>query len=318
MRVLLRYAAAADNPSVDQAPGFRDLFFNGDYSFVRETEPDGTYRIPVLPGRGMLALEYRDPESYLVEDPGTRKPDQARFVPFLYGYDQFSAEIDARQDSGVIHDFALNVVPSRKLNGEVLDPAGLPLAGARYSGMREFDTWTLEPLETSHFTIAGLKPPTPRTLPRLFKIRDLDALGSFFVPEDSRPVAFVHEGKHLAGFTEVGWSTAVPVQVRLQPWGTVTGRLVDADGQPRVKFGIQPKLLLKNRVRKTRIDHFEPRVFTDAKGKFQVAGLIPGQAYRLLYENADGNETNQGVDVVPLKPGETRDLGEIKAVIRGG
>jgi hypothetical protein len=165
---------------------------------------------------------------------------------------------------------------------------------------------------TSHVTITELKPPAPRSLSRLIKIRDVDALGSFFVPEDTRPVALVHEGKHLAGFTEVGWNTPDSVEVRLQPWGTVTGRLVDAEGQPRSEFGIQPKMILKNRVRMTRLNHYENRVFTAANGTFRVEGLIPGQAYRLVFENASGSETNQGVELVPMKPGETRDLGDVK------
>jgi hypothetical protein len=265
----------------------------------------------------MLALEMREAEYYPIEDSKKDKPDEARFVPFLYGYDAFSAEIDAGEDSGVTHDFALNLARYRKLKGQILDPGGSPLTGARYLGMTGFDEWTLEPLKDDTFTITRLKPQAPRTLSRLAQIRDGDALGSFLVPEDTRPVAIVHEGKHLAGFTEVGWSTPDPVQVRLQPWCTVTGRLVDADGQSQVKFGIQPKLILKNRVRKTRLDHYEKRVFTDANGTFLVQGLIPGQAYRLVFENADGNETSEGVDVVPMKPGETRDLGEIRAVIPG-
>jgi len=317
LRALLRYVAAANNPMVEQAPGFRDLFFNGDYSYARHTEDDGTYRIAVLPGRGLLALELWEHEYYAVEDGGKYKADLEQFVPHLYGYDRFSSEIDAREGSEMIHDFALNLARSRTLKGQILDPLGAPLEGGRYHGMTRIHWWTPEPLKNSTFTITELKPPAPRTLSRLVQIRDVDALGSFLVPEDTRPVAFVHEGKHFAGFTEVGWSTPEPVQVRLQPWGTVSGRLVDSEGLPCAEFGIQPKINLKNRLRKTRIDHWEQRVFTGANGMFRVDGLIPGQAYRLVFENANGNETDQGVDVVPMKPGETRDLGEIKAVIPG-
>jgi beta-lactamase regulating signal transducer with metallopeptidase domain len=207
MRALLRYVAAADNPYVNQAPGFRDLFFNGDYSYARETEPDGSYRIAVLPGRGLLAIELQEREYYAVDDPAAGKPDLHRFVPFLYGYDQFSSEIDAREDRELIHDFALNLARARTLEGQVLDPLGAPLTGSRYLGMTQIDWWTPEPLKNSTFTITGLRPPAPRTLSRLLQIRDVDALSLFLMPEDTRPVAFVHEGKHLAGFTEIGWNT---------------------------------------------------------------------------------------------------------------
>jgi hypothetical protein len=313
VRVLLRYVAAADNPVVNEAPGFRDLFFNGDYSYARDTQSDGSYRIAVLPGRGLLALELWEPEYYAIEDPGKQKPDLHRFVPFLYTYDRFSVEIDARGDSDLTHDFALNLARSRKVKGQILDPTGAPLVGARYQGMGEIDGWTLKPLSTSIFTITELKRPAPRSFSRLAQIRDLDGLSVFLFPGDSRPVAFVHETKHLAGFIEVGWNTPDSVPVRLQPWGIVTGRLFDSVGRPCVKFGIQPKIILSNRVRKKRLDHWLPRVFTDAAGLFRVEGLIPGQEYRLVIEDPGGNETNQGVDVVPMKPGEIRDLGDIKA-----
>jgi len=93
-------------------------------------------------------------------------------------------------------------------------------------------------------------------------------------------------------------------------------RPFNSSGTPP-KFGIQPKIILKNRVRKTRLDHYEKRVFADAKGMFRVEGVIPGQSYRLVFENTDGNETNQGVDVILMKPGETRDLGDLKTELPG-
>jgi len=165
--------------------------------------------------------------------------------------------------------------------------------------------------------VAELVPPKSRTLSRLIKIRDLDALGSFLVPEETRPVVIVHEGKRLAGFTEVAWSTPEPVKVRLLPWANVTGHVVDVDGQPRADFGIQPKIMLKNRIRHNQLDHISARVFTDRAGGLRIEGLVPGLSYRLVFENADSFDSGQGLDIEPLKPGETRDLGEIKAVIPG-
>ena len=164
---------------------------------------------------------------------------------------------------------------------------------------------------------AALRPSKPRTLSRLVKIRDPDALGAFLVPEESRPVLFVHRGKKLAGYTEVGWETPEPIGVRLEPWGVVTGRLVDSAGLPRANFGMQPHMILKNRLRQTEVPHWQERVFTDSTGRFRVEGLAPGRNYRLVYEDASGNQTAAGRDVAPLKPGETRDLGDIKAVVPG-
>jgi hypothetical protein len=137
------------------------------------------------------------------------------------------------------------------------------------------------------------------------------------VPEEYRPVVFVHEGKKLAGFKEVGWDTPEPIEVRLEPRGVVTGRLVDSAGLPRANFGMQPYMILKNRLRHTQVPHWQERVFTDSAGRFLVEGLAPGRNYRLVYEDASSIQTAAGVDVAPLKPGETRDLGDIKAAVPG-
>ena len=316
MRANLRFVAAADNPLVDQAPGFRDLMFNGDYSYARPTEPDGSYRIPVLPGRGLLAVEFWEPGYYPINDPGRAKPDLRRFVPNLYGYDSFSAEIEAHDGVDLLHDFILDVERSRTVTGEILDPEGRPLANTRYSGKYDAHWWE-PPMKTNQFTITELHRPAPRSVSRLIQIRSAEALESFLVPEVARPVAFVNQNRGLAGFTFIDWNTPDPVHVRLQPWGSVTGRLVDGQGQPRGNFGMQPHIILKNRLVKNEILHWQERIFTDSTGRFRVEGLAPGLNYRLFYEDMRGIRGNRGVDITPLKPGESRDLGDIKVVVTG-
>jgi len=314
----VRYSAAISNPQIDQVPGIGDVqYSNGDMgsSYTRE---DGTFRIAVLPGRGLLTVRAQPGEvNYTADESAGAKPLEAAFRPYPYGLGDAWDEIDVGDSSASrTHDFALSPVVNRTVTGLIFDPEDKPVIGARYYGMYDIQYWY--PIErTNRFTVADLTRPRPRTLPRLFKIRDLDALRSFLLPEDTRPVAIVHEGRRLAGFTEVGRSTPEPVRVQLQPWGTLIGRVVDADGQPRADFGIQPKITFKNRIRNDRIDHFAPRVFSDRAGQLRVEGLVPSLSYRLVFENENGFDSGQGLDVAPLIPGETRDLGEIKAVIRG-
>ena len=51
----------------------------------------------------------------------------------------------------------------------------------------------------------------------------------------SRPKRFTfrHDGRKLVGFLLARGDEAEPYTVRLQSWGTIAGRLVDAQGQPR-------------------------------------------------------------------------------------
>jgi hypothetical protein len=58
-----------------------------------------------------------------------------------------------------------------------------------------------------------------------------------------------------------------------------------------------------------------PSVITDAEGRFRIEGLVPGQSYN---GNAVGQESQEKgfgvvIDHVVLRPGETRDLGDIRA-----
>ena len=62
----IRYGAAHDNPHLGEALGLRQVPTNGDSTTATECEDDGTYRIAVLPGTGILVtrapgLKYPDP-----------------------------------------------------------------------------------------------------------------------------------------------------------------------------------------------------------------------------------------------------------------
>ena len=46
-------------------------------------------------------------------------------------------------------------------------------------------------------------------------------------------MTITHEGRKLVGSVYLKGDEAGAISVRLQPWGTVTGRVVDEDGQPR-------------------------------------------------------------------------------------
>ena len=80
-----------------------------------------------------------------------------------------------------------------------------------------------------------------------------------------------------------------------------TGRLVDGEGRPRANFGMQPFIILKNRLRRTESPHWQNPIFTDATGRFHVEGLAAGVEYRLFYEDMSGIRGSRGVAVAPLR-----------------
>ena len=88
---------------------------------------------------------------------------------------------------------------------------------------------------------------------------------------------------------------------------------MDAQGQPRPKAHLMSTdwgAAMNDPAR-----GILPRVDTDAAGRFRIEGLVPGQSYN---GNAVGEEAQQKgfgvvIDHVVLKPGETRDLEDVRA-----
>ncbi len=225
----IRYAAARTNPHLDEAPGFGEVWENGEYSSAGETSDAGTYRIAVLPGRGILLAEGHSAIYPGFDQLGGGTPKLNDYLPTLYGGHAF-AEIDVKPDRPAPRgDFALD--PGRTVEAIVLDPEGKPLAGAMVNGRWTFQGWN-GPEATERFTVHGLVPPKPRTLGGLLEARDLDAMASMILPQRPRMLIVQHEARKLAGWAAVTADTASPMEIRLRPWGTVTGRMVDSGGEP--------------------------------------------------------------------------------------
>jgi hypothetical protein len=101
------------------------------------------------------------------------------------------------------------------------------------------------------------------------------------------------------------------ITVQLQPGGTVTGRLVDADGQPRAGVELYIQRHHKERVPLSEYAYFPPQCDkTDRQGQFRIEGLLPGQEFALVVDEGKGGSS------LPLgaglRSGQTKDLGDVK------
>jgi hypothetical protein len=169
------------------------------------------------------------------------------------------------------------------------------VAGARVRGRKAAYDWEIAP--TAEFTLRGssLKQPRPRT------------------------VLVVHEATRQIGALPVKGDETGPLEVRLQPWGTVTGRLVNADGEPYGGSLVNPISSERS------IDYpLQMRVKTDKDGTFRVEGMVPGVKYRLDYAHVSAGGRIEGkdmgiiVDGLTLKAGESLDLGNVTGRPRQG
>jgi RNA polymerase sigma factor (sigma-70 family) len=262
VRAYIEYHVSADNPHrLDAADLTR---FPTRLVDLYPTRADGTFRVPVLPGPGVITA--RGPHGeYVAAGSATINPDQhAQSVQCPIGLD-----------------------PGRILTGTILGPDGKPLPGARVFNMKPLHFWTSQPLETASFTLTGVD------------------------PRGRRSMVFLHPEKRLAAALELQGNAQSPLTIQLKPAGTVTGRLVEEDGEPRP--GVE---LLIHFVRKENgyvAEHLPNRITTDREGRFRVEGLAPGLVYQInLAGKRPTNTLGSVATHVSIRSGEVKDQGDVK------
>jgi hypothetical protein len=121
-----------------------------------------------------------------------------------------------------------------------------------------------------------------------------------------------HVGRHLIGAAYLKGDEVSPVTIRLQPWGTITGRIVDEDGQPCADLtlnnlgGIYPQPPADRGI-------LPGDARTNPVGRFRIDRLVPGLKY-----GASALEGFRGIGNVfrdvTVAPGEVKNLGDLKVV----
>src|SRR5262249_27324132 len=134
-------------------------------------------------------------------------------------------------------------------------------------------------------------------------------------PLKTYTLSFVHKQRKLIGHAVVRGDKG-PLTVRLQRWGTLTGRLVDEAGKPLagVRVGLKHPALPEPGAREP-----DGEVLSDAEGRFRVEGLLPGLKHELAL-GSDGKRTVTSRAPDRLKdlvtaPGEVKDLGEVRVKV---
>ena len=186
------------------------------------------------------------------------------------------AEIDPTPGTASLsHDLQLET--GRTLSVTVLGLDGKPLPGTLISGLKDFQYtafWQVTPADASTHTVEGLKPGKPRVL------------------------TFAHQAQHLTGELVLKGDETAPQKVTLKPWGVLTGRVVNADGEPWGEAEFHSILPAEG----------YPKVAKD--GRFKIVGLIPGKPYTLQLVKDYVVRGTVAKDV-KVGPGEVRDVGDL-------
>jgi RNA polymerase sigma factor (sigma-70 family) len=283
----IEYVAFADNSHRSEVPNWT----TNNYLYTHE---DGSFEVVALPGRGLLAVRAWG-DHYLLDVgadqiPGRDEQGFYRTYPHLVGASLYHTlvEVNPAKDAESL-TCNLIVDPGKTLTGTVLSPDGKPLAGARPFGLLSYysdGSWENEALKSADFTAYGLRAGQPRKL------------------------MFIHEGLKLAGSCVVRGGDQGPITVKVEPWATVSGRLVTSDGLPRsdvdFHFGRGPKPDMKLGIPPKQT--YRP----DKEGRFCIEGLVPGLRYGMSASIGIMYVGDVFRDLI-LSPGENRDLGDVQA-----
>jgi protocatechuate 3,4-dioxygenase beta subunit len=297
------YFALPDKPD-PKIPFLRGPYADS-YDNFMPVRSDGTFRFVAAPRKAILALR-ADWNKYPIakEAPTTQLPASLSSSNFA-AFATISPKLGEEPIKvGFVLD-AGGVVEIR-----VVGPDGQPLAGALAAGLRHDwyrDTDWRGLAKTNEFTAMGLDPKHPRL------------------------ICFTQWEKKLAGSIVLRGDEKEPVTVKLVPWATVSGRLLDEDGKPVKNTALWFTEVPRGKVGAPRaLDvglHVVERIggkpsrdpVTDADGRFEVEGLVPGLKYNLAWMDQDGARDLEQVKWkglafanLVLKPGESKDLGDVK------
>jgi hypothetical protein len=253
---------------------------------------DGSFSCCVLPGPGVLVFRTEgdkylpacvDPDAFFTK-PRIRAGDKDHLIIDYGGFGgplgqagfQSLALINpSREEKTIKQDLTVELSP--RVTGSVMGPDGKPLTGVRVVGLPE------STLKADRFLLRGIN----RARPRL--------------------IYFYHDRQQLAGSLLAKGNEQEPLTVRLEKWGTVTGRLVTTDGQPLAGS----HLWTGNR--DVSIPSYGSHLVTDKDGSFRIEPLVPGLKYKFYFTNPPPEEHFAiGYMDISVKGGQTLDLGTTK------
>jgi RNA polymerase sigma factor (sigma-70 family) len=290
----VEYYPLRPNPYVPDNYGLGGMFSSLSQGGVAV---DGSFQCSVLPGPGCLVFRADDSQRFrsacvdagaINKLMGTKDLlyVSARGGSEVVGVDQARYQairlIEPKRDEKEVVQ-TLRPVLDRPISGIVLNPDGKPLTGVSMSDWETHYRRMEKTLATEKFTIHGVNPLRPR---RLY---------------------FVYGARHLIAVVEVKGTETEPLAVQLQPWAAVHGRLLDTDGRPlrNAKVGSDAFLV--------------GGACTDDEGRFRLEGLIPSLAYDLTFTCEKNKRLVSGTLAKGFiaKPGEVRDLGDVRTMKTG-
>ncbi|MEX2118286.1 MAG: M56 family metallopeptidase [Pirellulales bacterium] len=313
---VVSYYPFLDNPAAHDYANFNPGMLSVGSNDRYPTDADGNFRIPGLPGRGIVALIAKDAARYPIgqgaADIADLQKAGANGLNVYHLADGGLAtairEIDVPEDADEFF-CQIDVPPLDKQPLLFLDPDGLPLAGVTARGLSPKRTF-------------GAPTPPDGALPTASA--ELVGIGE----SKHRMIRLTHEARKLGAMVEVmaeDFQNAQPLKIVLEPCATLSGRVVDSTGNPiQGAWGSAQAIPVRHFDDEpayrgaTRTFVFQPsrrqqRVAfhrTDQNGRFRIDLVPPGVGYELTIGTFDRKTLKKRIP--PLDAGTSVDLGDLE------
>jgi protocatechuate 3,4-dioxygenase beta subunit len=257
------------------------------------TDAAGHFKVAALPGPGAVGI-IGPAGPYVAAE---RRPLQGDSLLWTLDgirnrwtrayFNSFSALAVVQVDAKKPRAYAFTLDRGEAITGRALDPDGKPLASIRASRLDEYSLWTMDPLPTENFEIQQVTETRSRAVLLWHEQRKL---GAMFRPKLGDP----------------------PLEVRLKPNGSATGRLLNMDGEPAADqvlsvmfkvpgdFGWGPWFP-------------QMKVTTDAAGRFEISNLPEGPDYSVRYTNLRSANGGRFVREFRVTSGKVTEMGDVRA-----
>lgn len=284
-----------DNPHVDEFPGLRSRMGTP----LGIPLKDGRYELVAAPGHGVIGCRAQEMDHYRgsigAEAIKGYDPEYTSLptIPYcnVLNYNVVADfDLDPKAESATVD---LRVDPGGTVHVTPVDPEGRPVADTRAAGVGDLFSSSEHQQPAATFAIHGLAPGHPRR------------------------VVVSHAGRKLIGSVYLKGDESGSLTIPMQPYGTITGRVVDEEGHPRAGLGLSS--IHGNRPKRIDVEGVLPGgdvgggIGIGRDGRFRVEKLVPGLRY--------GGHALEGYRIigelfrdVVVAPGEIKDLGDLKVI----
>jgi beta-lactamase regulating signal transducer with metallopeptidase domain len=261
------------------------------------TSDDGSYRIPAVSGRGIVAACAFPSADYRIgagaDKIGWQWNSRDKLVYHLASPELTNAVRETTIQGEEAKGQDVELVRLTRQRVQLLDPNREPLRGVR---------------------LFGLRPASALTSEKPFYLAPVSNDASIYVlgleMDGRRLMLFSQDARRLGKVIVADRSTEA---VTLEPHATLAGRVVDPQGAPLEGLSVaavipaSAGLKLKDKPRWGPRRHYVARAKSNSEGRFRFDNILPGAKYQINVNY----ETVTTTDVV--EPGETIEFGDLRA-----